>query len=193
MRVMDPFPREEALALVRRMPSYGRLAWQLGNDPTLPVSRRGALIGAAAYLLSPIDVVPGIVPLLGQLDDLLVVIVALRFALASMSPDQRQHHLAAVGLSDSLLAADERAILDLGAWTLRAAARTSVRLGRAGVRSAKAGVRAGMLGAERLADVGRSALGAAADAIGRLRDDGPRVGATPGIGGQPRREQPASS
>jgi uncharacterized membrane protein YkvA (DUF1232 family) len=135
----DPFPRHEATAIIRRLPAYGQLAWQLGRDPSLTTSRRGALIGAAAYVVSPIDVVPGIIPLAGQLDDLLVVIVALRFALAGMSPLERQRHLEAVGLSESLLAADERAIVDIGAWTVRAAARTGARIARVGVRATVAG------------------------------------------------------
>ena len=47
---MEPFPRDEALALIRRIPAYGMLAVQLGRDPALTRSRRGALVVAAAYL-----------------------------------------------------------------------------------------------------------------------------------------------
>jgi uncharacterized membrane protein YkvA (DUF1232 family)/ubiquinone/menaquinone biosynthesis C-methylase UbiE len=159
--VEDRFPREEAVALIRRLPAYALLAVQLGRDPGLPASRRGVLVAAAAYLVSPIDAVPGIIPLIGQLDDLLVVILALRFALAGMSPMERHRHLEAVGLSEALLAADERALLDVGAWALRAAARTGRRLGETGMRTA-------VQSADRLADLGRST-------IGRLRASGGSV------------------
>jgi uncharacterized membrane protein YkvA (DUF1232 family) len=144
---MDPFPRQEALAVVRRLPAYGLLAWRLSRDPALPTVRRGALIGAAVYLVSPIDAVPGIIPLLGQLDDLVVVIAALRFALAGMPAQQRLMHLEAAGLSEATLAADEQALADIGTWTIRRAARLGARISEVGLRaSARAGKRLGRLG-----------------------------------------------
>jgi uncharacterized membrane protein YkvA (DUF1232 family) len=148
---MEPFPREEALGLVRRVPAYGRLAWQLGRDPAIAPGRRSALIAAAAYLLSPIDAVPGIIPLLGQLDDLIVIIAALRFALAGMTPQQRARHLEAVGLSEAIFVADERTLVDIGRWTVRVAADT-------GRRMARAGVRAGSRASRGVASVGRTSL-----------------------------------
>ena len=159
---MDPFPREEALALLRRLPAYGRLALQLGRDPDLPVSRRGAVIGAAAYLLSPIDAVPGIIPVLGQLDDLVIIVAALRFALAGLSAQQRRRHLVAAGLSESVLTADERALVDVGAWTVRAATRTGARVGRVAAHAAVAGT-------QRSTELAHRAIGAAVSAIRSAR------------------------
>jgi ubiquinone/menaquinone biosynthesis C-methylase UbiE/uncharacterized membrane protein YkvA (DUF1232 family) len=159
---MEPFPRDQALALVRRLPAYGLLAWRLGRDPALPMSRRGALIGAAAYLASPIDAVPGIIPLLGQLDDLAVLVVALRFALAGMSPQQRQVHLASVGLTESMIAADERALRAIGAWTIRSVADVGARVSRAGLNT-------GSRAAQRLAALGRDPAHAIGHATRRRR------------------------
>ena len=81
----DPFPRHRISALVRRMPAYLRLSWRLAKDPLLSKARRAAVVGAAGYLASPIDLVPGVIPLLGQLDDIAVAIAALRLALAGLS------------------------------------------------------------------------------------------------------------
>jgi uncharacterized membrane protein YkvA (DUF1232 family) len=173
----DPFPKDEVLALVRRLPAYARLALQLGRDPALPASRRGVLAAAAAYLVSPIDAVPGIIPLIGQLDDLLVVILALRFALAGMTPTERQRHLEAVGLSEALLAADERALLDVGGWAMRTVARTGRRLGETGMRAA-------LRGTDRLTELGRSRIdqlrasgGDVLEGAGRVRGRAVRDGA----------------
>ena len=80
----DPFPTERLMALVRRLPRYVRLAWRLGRDPRLCVGARVAVMGAAAYLASPIDLVPGIIPVAGQLDDAAVALLALRFALRGL-------------------------------------------------------------------------------------------------------------
>jgi uncharacterized membrane protein YkvA (DUF1232 family) len=164
MMLMEPFPREEALALIRRIPAYGVLAVQLGRDPGLARGRRSALIAAAAYLVSPIDAVPGFIPLAGQLDDLIVVLVALRFALAGMTPQQRQQHLEAVGLSEAILAADERALMDIGSWTLRAAADA------AGVVS-RAGLQAGARASQEVARLGRGSVRRIGDVVRRGRGD----------------------
>jgi uncharacterized membrane protein YkvA (DUF1232 family) len=146
------------------VPSYGLLAWRLGRDPALAPSRRGALIGAAAYLASPIDVVPGIIPLLGQLDDLLVLVVALRFALSGMTPQQREVHLLAAGLSEETLSADEKALRDIGRWAVVSAAIAAREVSRVGLRvSARTG--------RRVVAVGRSSLDAASRTVRRGRHE----------------------
>ncbi len=138
----DPFPRERVMVTLRRLPAYVRLAWHLAREPLLSKARRAAVIGAAGYLVSPVDLVPGIVPVLGQLDDIAVAIAALRFALAGLSPEQRRRHLEAVGLEDSLLAEDLRSIAAATAWTIRAGARTTGRAARRTGTAAVAGARA---------------------------------------------------
>lgn len=45
----------------------------LGRDPRVPWSLRLLAIGVAAYALSPIDLIPDFIPILGYLDDLLLV------------------------------------------------------------------------------------------------------------------------
>jgi uncharacterized membrane protein YkvA (DUF1232 family) len=137
----DPFPREAFGALLRRLPAYGRLAWRLGRDPLLSRARRAAVVGAAGYLASPIDLVPGIIPLLGQLDDIAVVLMALRFALDGLDPTRRRAHLAAAGLTDADLATDFRALGSTGAWVGRAGARIGGRVVKSGARASLRGAR----------------------------------------------------
>ena len=93
----DPFPRERVAATLRRMPAYLRLAWRLARDPLLSRARRAAVIAAAGYLASPIDLVPGVIPVIGQLDDIAVALAALKFALAGLDPERRREHLAVGG------------------------------------------------------------------------------------------------
>jgi len=123
----DPFPRERIAAVLRRLPAYLRLSWRLARDPLLSRARRAAVIGAAGYLASPIDLVPGVVPVLGQLDDLAVALAAIRLALSGLSPERRRVHLGAVGLTDQDLTADLRTVWATTTWLLRAGARTSAR------------------------------------------------------------------
>src|SRR5688572_9993718 len=95
----DPFPMDRFTALVKRLPRYARLGWRLGNDRALSGGRRAAVFGAAAYLASPIDLVPGIIPVAGQLDDAAVALLGLRFVLRGLPQAAREAHLSATGLS----------------------------------------------------------------------------------------------
>jgi uncharacterized membrane protein YkvA (DUF1232 family) len=149
----DPFPREAFGGLVKRIPRYGRLAIALGRDPTIAKARRAAVLAGAAYLVSPIDLVPGIVPVLGQLDDLLVVLLALKVALGGLEPTRRRRHLAAVGLAEDDLATDVRTVGSTTAWVGRRAVRLGARAATVGARAAgRATLAAGR--------AGQSALGA---------------------------------
>jgi uncharacterized membrane protein YkvA (DUF1232 family) len=165
----DPFPRDRFSAMVRRMPAYLRLSWRLAKDPLLSKARRAAVVGAAGYLASPIDLVPGVIPLLGQLDDIAVAIVALRLALSGLSPERRRAHLAAVGLTDQDLGDDLRTIGATTAWLGRAGFRTSKRVvvsgGRVAVSSASAAVRTTRSAADRAAPAAKAAASRASTAV----------------------------
>ena len=165
----DPFPGDAFGALVRRMPRYGRLALALGRDPTIAKARRAAVLAGAVYLISPVDLVPGIVPVLGQLDDLLVVLLALKVALGGLEPNRRRRHLAAVGLDEGDLTADVRTVGSTTAWIGRRGVRLGARVATVGARTAgRATVAAGR--------AGRSALEAGARRLPghrRVVDDPP--------------------
>ena len=137
----DPFPRERFVALVRRLPGYGRLAWRLARDPRLSRARRTAVAAAAAYVVSPIDLVPGIVPFAGQLDDAAVALLALRFALRGLPAADRQAHLDAAGLTAADLDHDLGTVRLGTAWLLRRGGRAGLWAGRRLVRAAARGLR----------------------------------------------------
>jgi uncharacterized membrane protein YkvA (DUF1232 family) len=165
--VDDPFPRERWGALVGRIPAYLRLTWHLGRDPLLGRARRVALVAAAGYVASPVDLVPGVIPMIGQLDDLAVALAAIRLALAGLSPERRQRHLDAVGLTDDHLVNDLGTLAATAAWIGRSAWRGTVRAGNAALR-------AGRAGSTRLVASARQITRAAADGIA------PRAGAAGG-------------
>ena len=126
----DPFPTDRFTALLRRMPRYGRLAWRLGRSDRVSGPRRAMLLAAAVYLASPIDLVPGIIPVAGQLDDAAAVLLSLQLALAGLPRDERQAVLAEAGLADGDLGADIRTIRATYAWLGRRGAALAARLGR---------------------------------------------------------------
>lgn len=64
------------LPIASRAPLYGRLLLALAADPRVPTSRKVMLGLAAAYVVSPVDLVPEGVPLIGAIDDVAVVVLA---------------------------------------------------------------------------------------------------------------------
>ena len=64
------------LPLASRAPMYARLIFALLVDERMPAGRKAVLAGAAGYLLLGRDLLPDEVPLLGGLDDLVVVVLA---------------------------------------------------------------------------------------------------------------------
>jgi len=123
----DPFPRDRFAALLRRLPSYARLAWHLARDERLSRSRQIALLAGAAYLVSPVDLVPGIIPVAGQLDDAFVVLLAIRLALAGLPAADREAALAEAGLESTAIDDDVRTIGATYAWIGRQGARITWR------------------------------------------------------------------
>jgi uncharacterized membrane protein YkvA (DUF1232 family) len=107
----------------RRLPRYGRLAANMLRDDRVPPEARGALVVGGAYVISPIDLIPGFIPVLGQLDDLLVALLGLRFALAQSPPEVREEHLERAGLRDEDFAEDLRTVRDTTVYLLKAGAR----------------------------------------------------------------------
>jgi uncharacterized membrane protein YkvA (DUF1232 family) len=126
--VLAGFPREEFSGLVRRLPSYARLAWALARDPRLSRARRAAVLAGAAYVLSPIDLVPGIIPVAGQLDDVAVALGAIRIALGGLKPEYRAKQLAAAGLSQAQLDADLKATGTVAWWIGKSGVRVAAKI-----------------------------------------------------------------
>ncbi len=82
------WPREAALALPNLIKLLGRLL----RDPRVP-RRSKALVGLTlGYLLSPVDVLPDFIPVLGQSDDLLLVAFALSHLLRSAGEEVVLEH-----------------------------------------------------------------------------------------------------
>ena len=63
---------------LRLLPDLVRLVRRLAADRALPLGVRIRLWLLLAYLLSPVDLVPDVVPVLGYADDVVVVALALR-------------------------------------------------------------------------------------------------------------------
>ena len=65
--------KEYALLLPRLI----KLLWRLARDPRVPARTKATLFILAGYLATPIDLIPDALPVIGQVDDLVIVAFAL--------------------------------------------------------------------------------------------------------------------
>ena len=77
----------DARAVARLVPDCLRLARRLARDPRLSRARRLSLLGLVAYLALPFDLVPDVIPVLGALDDALLVVLVLRGVVRAAGPE----------------------------------------------------------------------------------------------------------
>ena len=62
------------------LPACATTARRLRKDPRVPLAAKVAVAFAGLWVLSPIDLIPEFLPVIGPLDDVVVVALALRFA-----------------------------------------------------------------------------------------------------------------
>lgn len=65
--------------IVKVVPDVLRLLRTLLTDPRTPLDVRLVLVGLLAWILSPVDLIPEFIPVLGPLDDVIVAVVAMRY------------------------------------------------------------------------------------------------------------------
>jgi uncharacterized membrane protein YkvA (DUF1232 family) len=62
------------------LPACVTLARRLRADPRVPWQAKAAVVVAGLWVLSPVDLLPEFLPVIGPLDDIVVVALALRYA-----------------------------------------------------------------------------------------------------------------
>lgn len=86
------------LPIASRVPDYARLIGALVLDERMPSDRKVMLGAAAGYIVIGRDLIPDSVPLVGGLDDLVVVVLAVDMFLDGVPPELLQEKLADLGI-----------------------------------------------------------------------------------------------
>lgn len=71
------------------LPDLFHLALRMLFDPVMPLQKKALMLAALTYVVSPIDVIPDVIPVLGQMDDLVVLTKALKLLLDDSDPALR--------------------------------------------------------------------------------------------------------
>ncbi len=86
---------------VNRAPSPGaitqvtrtlQLVWRLMADPRVPVLPKLIVPAVIVYVVSPIDLIPDVIPILGQADDVGVIFFGIRLFIEMCPPDIVMEH-----------------------------------------------------------------------------------------------------
>jgi uncharacterized membrane protein YkvA (DUF1232 family) len=83
-------------SMFRTLVSHVRVTLRLMREPRVPLLFKLIPVLAAGYVISPLDFVPDVLPIIGQLDDLGIVFVALEAFLRVAPVDAVAFHRAAV-------------------------------------------------------------------------------------------------
>jgi uncharacterized membrane protein YkvA (DUF1232 family) len=90
------------VGLVRRARDWARRVkrdvhalWLAGRDPRVPWYAKLVALTVAAYALSPIDLIPDFIPVLGYLDELVILPLGILLAVRLVPPALMAEHRAA--------------------------------------------------------------------------------------------------
>ncbi len=84
--------RVEAKQLARLLPDLAGLLRGLLSDPRVPRSSRLLVWVALVWVISPVDLLPEFLPVIGPLDDVLVVALVLRHLVKRAGPEAVREH-----------------------------------------------------------------------------------------------------
>ena len=78
---------------VWKLPIYARVIWGLVRDPRTPLPLKGLLAAGLAYVVMPLDLIPDAIPIIGQADDLTVLLLVLDLFIANAPADVREEQI----------------------------------------------------------------------------------------------------
>jgi uncharacterized membrane protein YkvA (DUF1232 family) len=117
-----PLMNVETIAGKRKDPGFFREVWQqmrlvyyLLRDPEVPFYLKLLPFAAVLYLLWPLDILPDLAPVLGQLDDLTALLVSSKVFIELAPPHLVARYMNQIRMADGLAEAagvDDKIIID---------------------------------------------------------------------------------
>ncbi len=95
--------------------------WLAARDPRTPWPAKAAAAAVAAYALSPIDLIPDFIPVLGYLDDVIIVPIGILLAVRLVSADLMAEFRAEAALRESRPTSRAGMVAIVALWVATAA------------------------------------------------------------------------
>ncbi len=92
----NPNQSSPSIGIITDIIRQVRLAWRLLLDPRVPMWVKGIIPAALVYVVSPLDFIPDVIPVLGQLDDLAVVVLGFKLFIDLCPPHIVREHMDAL-------------------------------------------------------------------------------------------------
>ena len=83
----------QGLRVLRHLPHFVRLYWRLFRDRRVSIWPKALLLLGLLYVISPVDLIPDVIPFVGELDDLVVVIAVCRMFMYMCPREVVQEHV----------------------------------------------------------------------------------------------------
>jgi uncharacterized membrane protein YkvA (DUF1232 family) len=107
-------------SLFQNMKIEAHAAWLTARDPRCPWAARAVGLLVAAYAFSPIDLIPDFIPVLGLVDDALLIPAGLWLFRRLLPPGLIEEHRAAAALAAERPRSRLGVVLVLTVWALAA-------------------------------------------------------------------------
>jgi uncharacterized membrane protein YkvA (DUF1232 family) len=78
--------------VIMLIPNFLKLLFRLFKDSRVPMTEKAMLIGTIIYIVSPIDLLPDVIPFIGQVDDLYLAALVLLRLLSRTDDDVLREH-----------------------------------------------------------------------------------------------------
>lgn len=75
--------RRTVMYYIRQLPQYLRLLGGLLTDKRVSMVDKLLVVGAIAYIVTPIDLIPDFIPFFGEIDDVYILVLALQRLVAN--------------------------------------------------------------------------------------------------------------
>jgi uncharacterized membrane protein YkvA (DUF1232 family) len=107
-------------SLVKRLRIEAHAVWLAARDPRTPWAVRGLALLIAAYALSPIDLIPDFIPVLGLLDDALLIPLGLWLVAKMLPPGRLDEHRRAAEAAAERPVSKAGALIVVALWAVLA-------------------------------------------------------------------------
>jgi uncharacterized membrane protein YkvA (DUF1232 family) len=110
-------------ALAARLAAWARsikrdvhAVYLASRDPRTPWCAKALAIGVVAYALSPIDLIPDFIPVLGQLDELVILPLGIWLVVRMIPRDVMDEHRAAAIVAEQMPRSTAGAVMIVLIW-----------------------------------------------------------------------------